>query len=162
MNNFLIGSTLDQIGNFVPNIYEALIENLKVENYQIQKLTLQSIKLLGEICKEQMQGTFKDLMTTLLTNAESSIDASTNEGVEIHILYVETACSLIKEVKSPEKGKFEPKIMSLLMANQNSISEESDPRWSILFDCWISILDSISPIPPVPRNGVLKIINSGM
>lgn len=101
-------------------------------------------------------------MNTLLANAESSIDASTKEGVEIHMIYLETACSLIKEVKSPEKTKFEPRIMSLLMANQNSIKDDTDPRWSILFDCWISILEVISTIPEVPRDGVLKIINSGM
>jgi hypothetical protein len=109
-----------------------------------------------------MQAAFTELMNTLVSNAELSIDTTTLEGVEIHMLYIVTACSLIKDTKSPARSKFESRITSMLMANQNKVYDVSDTRWELLFDCWIYILDSIGTIPEVPRNSVLKLINSGL
>ena len=99
----------------------------------------------------------------LLRLAEATIDPSTNNGdTELHGLYIETAALIINKCNSPKSEKFEPKIMGLLLANQNTIFSESDPRWPMLFGSWISILDKIKTVPQNPRDKILSLIDNGM
>jgi len=77
-------------------------------------------------------------------------------------MYFETASCIIRDCKSPSAVRFEPRIMSLLLANQNSLEDTEDTRIPIIFDSWIAILERIQCIPENPRNSLMRLIESGM